>query len=243
MSYPSGPYPQQPSPGFPQANAVAPQPPTGGAGHPGYPGGVDPAAAAPGGGTTTTAAILAVVGGVAQLAYGLGTILRIPMLDYERGTILIPFVRLLAGGLMFVGGVVLVVGAIMLFTRKPVGRLLVMIGCGVIILVLLLDLVFELVRFLGELSITNIPGMLGVFAFPAATLVLVMLGATKRHLAIPRPNPRFVQPQLGQQQLGQPQPGQPQLGQPPQAGYPQPQPGPQPQPAYPQQQPSYPPRY
>lgn len=268
MSYPSGPYPQQPSAGFPQANAGVPQPPTGGqplpsggfpqqpgpglaqqpggpglaqpsgpglapqlGGGPGYPGGVDPAASPGGassGGTTRLAAILAVIGGVAQLGYGLGTILRIPVLDYERYTNIALILRLLIGALMLIGGIVLVVGAIMLFTRKPVGRLLVIIGSAVIILVLVIDTIFSVIQYPVVLSPVDLPSTLGQFAFPAATLVLAMLGATKRYLATPRPNPRFGQPQLGQPQAGYPQ-------QPP--GYPQ-------QPGFPQQQqPGYPPQY
>lgn len=255
QNYPSGQYPQAP-----------------GGGYPAYPGGVDPMQAPPpSGGTAITTAILAILGGLVQGFEGAAGLFGGASLAGDSSGMAhsAPVLLIIIGGVTFVAGILLLVGAIMMFVRKPVGRMLVIIGCGLTIATVLGTIAWTVIGLGGSPSMFL---LLTGTVFPILTLVLAILGSTKRYLAAPRQPqyagvPGMAQPGMGQPGMpgvspaGMPQPGLPPAGYPqpttpppgmPQPGYPQPTtppPGlpqagyPQPaQPGYPQppQQPGYP---
>ncbi|MFC9893131.1 hypothetical protein ACFVMC_05515 [Nocardia sp. NPDC127579] len=195
-----------------------------------YPGGYAMPPVKPGGGTAITAGVLASIGSLVHVVGGGYSLATLSVLADELGeietstldqlrtfTILTSSVGLLAGALLGVG-------AVTLFMRKPIGRILIASGCGLVIVMQLLSMTMMATMF-GDLdddgAIVAVAGVTGVIGmiFPIITLVLVLLPPTARWLAYqpaPAGNP-YGQPPMG---YGQPNP----YGQNPAAGF-APQPG------------------
>ncbi|PXX63060.1 hypothetical protein DFR70_106114 [Nocardia tenerifensis] len=223
--------------------------------YPQYPGGYQPypaypaATQAPSGATAITAGVLACVGAVGELFGGLADLaigiigwevfgLDGPLTSgwYHTFTIVLGVVGLVAAVLLGVGGVGL-------FSRKSFGRVLVAVGCAVVVVAGIVGLVLTqtMLDSYDSTSVISggIGGLLGLI-FPVATAILVLLPATSRWLAhtpamVPPPyyaNPGFpqgvpawpgvdAQPPVSAQQAGFPTP-QAGWGQPGAAGQPGP---------------------
>lgn len=217
-------YPQYPAPG-------APSP---------YPAQAAPAQRVSGA-TAIAAGVLAILGG---LWAGIAAVINMAMLDRLSGlgdfffvwTLITIVLRLVIMGL-------LIGGAIMMFMRKTSGRMLVIIGCGVVIVSSLADLIIAISAFGGGGRGAIAGGIIGIsfVVLPAIiTLVLSMLSMTVQWLKQGKPAPA---------QAGYPQPGGFGQGYPQSGGIPQsgglPQSGGFAQPGHPGQapyQPGQPPR-
>ncbi|WP_372661863.1 hypothetical protein [Amycolatopsis kentuckyensis] len=196
---PSGGFPAPPAPGQPAYPS-----PSGGfpgqqpyPGQPSYPGGFagQPYPAAPypatgygmqppqpNGATAIIAGILAVLGGLASLLGLIAGVIGIASLGFLHWL----FVVALVENLILVG--TLLPGGILLFLRKPVGRLLTIIGSGFAIFVQIATIVLDVVG-IGHYSAGLLPGFLGLLLTLApaiATLVLAIVKPTALWCA-PRP--------------------------------------------------------
>ncbi|MEV5835681.1 hypothetical protein [Nocardia sp. NPDC052112] len=205
-----------------------------------------PSAPAPGGGTAITAGVLASVGSAGQLLGGgfnivLGlTDLATDLAEYDSTGLFaqswLKTYLLVVGSIAVATAFLLGVGAVMMFTRRPLGRVLVVAGCAVVVIAGIAEYAITL-RYTtsggGAAEISGgIGGLFGLI-FPVATAVLALVPATMRWLDY-RPvtaAPRAMYP------YG---PAVPPAGYPsgpavPPAGYPS---GPTPYPPYPQYGPS-----
>ncbi|GAB2650725.1 hypothetical protein [Nocardia goodfellowii] len=163
-------------------------------GYPQYDGGYQPYATgpgwepAPGGGTAITAGVLAALGAVAQLISGAGVLglglVTSDVFDEEDG--LYAFV-LVSAGFSLLTGVLLGIGAVTLFLRKKIGRVLVAVACAIHILAQIVSFVVATTA-VGEYSGgadllgAGVGGLIAI-VFPIATLILVLLPSTARWLA------------------------------------------------------------
>lgn len=212
MNYPYGPYgqgvpgqPGQPQPGFPQ-QAGYPQPP--GFPPPGFPPqGFPPQGGyphqpygmpspEPSGVTGTIAAVLAALGAAAGLGGGLVAAIGIAATGTDSslsGGVYAVLIALILFNFVF--GLMIAVGAVLLFQRKMLGRWLVVGACALAILSSLIS--FGVTAAATSESYGSYAGS-GVFTlfgliFPIATLVLAMVPSTTAWIQA-RPNP--VAPQF-----------------------------------------------
>ncbi|MFD8500507.1 hypothetical protein [Amycolatopsis sp. NPDC059657] len=146
-----------------------------------------PPAPSPGGGTAITAAVLAILGGLVHLvgavagAVNLGSFVSVMSIVISVG------VNPILAGLLIGGG-------IMIFLRKPAGRLNVIIGASLAIAVYATAIVFGAVGVYAH-GIMPAAFVMLIAALPAvATVVLASLSSTARWLA---PRPVFPPPPYG----------------------------------------------
>jgi hypothetical protein len=192
-SAPSGGFPAQPAPGYPAPSgdfpAQQPYP-----GQPSYPGGfaAQPYPQAPypapgygmqppqpNGATAIIAGVLAVLGGLASLLGLITGAIGIAGLGFLHWLFIVALVE----NLILVG--TLLPGGILLFLRKPMGRLLTIIGSGFAIFVALATVVVDMVG-IGHYGAGLFPGFLGLLLtlVPAvATLVLAIVKPTAQWCA------------------------------------------------------------
>ncbi|WP_433523972.1 hypothetical protein ACQPZ2_01575 [Nocardia pseudovaccinii] len=150
-------------------------------------------APAPGGGTAITAGVLASIGSVGQLlGGGFNIVLGLTDLDlseYDSTGLLaqswIKTYLLVAGSIAVVTAFLLGVGAIMMFTRRQLGRVLVVAGCAVVVIAGITE--FAVTRHYttsggsaAEIG-GGIGGLIGLI-FPIATAVLALVPPTTRWL-------------------------------------------------------------
>jgi hypothetical protein len=233
---------------------------------PSYPsaGGYDPSYR-PSGGTALTAAGLAIPGGLFSLIFGfiaIGGVQAVNDHSGAPGALVAGIYVALIGG--FLSGILLLVGAGLIFGGKPVGRWLVAIGCVIVVACLIIFVAMVGANFSYLSDSTNdysdidaravttgaiVDGL--IFSIPAiATFILAVVPLSGRYLAH-RSNPGMVTPGAGfgyqapQQQMYGQQPGYPQQqgfppstpgGFPQQGGFQQPGSG-----GFPQQGGTYPP--
>ncbi|WP_326948982.1 hypothetical protein OG439_09395 [Amycolatopsis sp. NBC_01307] len=181
---PQGPYPgQQPYPGQPPYPGQQPYPAQQYPGQPGYPPpypqspyGMPPPK--PNGATAIIAGVLAVLGGLQNLV---GLIVGVVQLT---GAVSVhwTYYLYLVQELLLVG--TLLPGGILLFARKPIGRLLTIIGSGLAVLVTLVSVVLDVVG-LWQFS-AGIGGAYLGGAIVGLPLVLIPAAATLT-LAIVKP--------------------------------------------------------
>lgn len=180
-------FPQQPYQPVPQPYG-APVPPYGA---PVPPYGAPPpqGPTAPNGATAIIAGVLAGLGGAVNIvgggfmAIGLALISSDSTLDTGSGG----WGALVAVAMLnIVAGVVLSVGTVLLFLRKPVSRWIVAAGCGVSILSSLISLgiTSTLAGYAYRGSGTEVLGLI----FPVATLVLVLVPPTAAWINAKRPS-------------------------------------------------------
>ncbi|WP_069162011.1 hypothetical protein [Nocardia altamirensis] len=168
--------------------------------NPQYPGGYTPYPAnpvggsAPSGATAITAGVLAGVGAVSQL-FGGALNMVIGIVDFESligeydtsGLLGQSWFRtwaVVSGVVGVVTGVLLGVGTIALFKRKQFGRMLIVVGCAVAIMVGIAG--FAINQSVdSSWNSTLINGGSGLFSliFPIATAILLLVPATSRWLA------------------------------------------------------------
>ncbi|WP_433600564.1 hypothetical protein ACQPXH_01495 [Nocardia sp. CA-135953] len=152
-------------------------------------------APAPGGGTAITAGVLASIGGVGQLLGGgfnivLGlTDLARDLSEYDSTGLFaqswIKTYLLVAGSIAVVTAFLLGIGAIMMFTRRPLGRVLVVAGCAVVVIAGIAEYAVTLHYTTSGGGAAEIGGGIGgLFGliFPIATAVLALVPATTRWL-------------------------------------------------------------
>ncbi|MBN6034606.1 hypothetical protein [Amycolatopsis sp. 195334CR] len=161
----SGGYPAQP---YPQAP-------------PAYPGGMMPPPK-PSGGTAITAGVLAVLGAVWAL---ISLIASFILLAEFAGSI--PVMSYVGIGLVVVEALLLLVGGIMIFMKKPVGRWLVIAGCALVLISSLLTIVNTSMYVDGASGsgavVGGAVGVVVIVALPAIiTLVLAAVPPTGRYL-------------------------------------------------------------
>ncbi|MEV3903787.1 hypothetical protein AB0K11_15805 [Mycobacterium sp. NPDC050551] len=205
MSHPYGPYGQgYPQQGYPQQPGYPQQ---GYPQHNGYSGGyqyppVRPAG--PSGGTANAAAVLAGLGALAMLGFGLLLLAAVGSPDSDPAWGTTPsrssnagdVIFILVGVAVIVAGIMLAIGALTLFQRKMVGRWLVVAGCAIAILTSVLFMILFMALLSkadGEaaaagaiFAIYGGPIFLGV-AFPILTLVLALRPSTAAWIRA-RPN-------------------------------------------------------
>ncbi|MGC7097071.1 hypothetical protein ACPZ19_20555 [Amycolatopsis lurida] len=162
----SGGYPAQP---YPQAP-------------PAYPGGAMPAPK-PSGGTAITAGVLAVLGAIWAMISTVGSI--IVLTEFSSSLPVMSFVGI---GLVAVEALLLLVGGILMFMKKPAGRWMVIAGCALVLISTVLAIVNTsmLASEYGASSslVGGTVGAVVVLALPAiATLVLAAVPPTARYLA------------------------------------------------------------
>ncbi|WP_227997922.1 hypothetical protein [Nocardia australiensis] len=244
--------------------------------YPQYPGGYDPylTTAPPSGVTAIIAGVLAAIGSVGQL-FGGGSSIFVatamgPDLIGSDSTGLFgygwyPSYAVANGVFAIIAAILLGAGAVTLFGKKPLGRILIAAGCAIVVLAGLAGFVITLSlgAFSGAGLIgSGIGGVIGLL-FPIATVVLALVPATAKWLAYhqtagypqggqagypPPPPVPGGYPQVGppgypsQGPSGYPQPGQQAYPSAAPSGYPQAAPSPYPsQPsAYPAQPSAYP---
>ncbi|MEQ0559730.1 hypothetical protein ABJI51_11650 [Amycolatopsis sp. NEAU-NG30] len=161
--YPAQPYPGQPYPGQPYPA----QPP--------YPGGYGMQPPKPSGVTAIIAGVLAVLGGLLYLIGLVGGVVGIAS-GYTPGL----FILLSIQNLVLTG--TLLPGGILLFVRKPVGRILTIVGSSLAILLSVVSVVLSAVG----VGYFGVGGMRVGGAFLGLLLVLIPAGATLT-LAIVKP--------------------------------------------------------
>lgn len=157
------PYPQQ------QPYPAAPQP---------Y-GAPPPPASSPSGATGIIAGVLAALGGAANLVGGLLMVFGLAAIASEStaGTDNPYFTGLVAITMLnVVAGVILSVGAVLLFQRKAVSRWIVVAGCAVSIVSTMISL--GLPDTLGEYEYTGKGTDVFGVIFPIATIVLTLVPST-----------------------------------------------------------------
>ncbi|WP_329414485.1 hypothetical protein OG563_17725 [Nocardia vinacea] len=205
-------------------------------------------APAPGGGTGITAGVLASIGSAGQLLGGgfnivLGlTDLARDLSEYDSTGLFsqswIKTYLLVVGSIAVVTAFLLGVGAVMMFTRRPLGRVLVVAGCAVVVIAGIAGYAVTLHYTTSGGSAAEIGGGIGGLLgliFPITTAVLALVPPTTRWLNY---NP-VAAPSVARYPYG---PAVPTAGYPsgpavPPAGYPS-GPPPYPPPPYPQYGPS-----
>ncbi|MGW4487024.1 hypothetical protein ACWEOE_24645 [Amycolatopsis sp. NPDC004368] len=153
---------------------------------PAYPGGPGTMQQKPGGGTAITTAVLAILGGVVALIGVVGSIIGLTAL---RGDTVL-FVITLMVDLAMAG--LLIYGGIALLTHKPVGRMCVIIGCGVAIVFSIVSLILNAAGAgaLGDLGASGrylgagIAGAIIGLIPPIVTLVLAIVKPTQLWVGI-----------------------------------------------------------
>ncbi|MFI6026047.1 hypothetical protein [Amycolatopsis magusensis] len=176
MTQPNYPqYPQQPQ--YPQSGGYPAQPYP--AGPPGYPG-MQPK---PSGGTAITAGVLAVLGALWAL---ISLVASIVVLSEYGSLLAYSYIGL---GLTAIEAVLLLVGGILLFMKKPAGRWMVIVGCALVLLSYALGMVMTAVgtsgldSSVGGAVVGGAAAGLIIVAVPAiATLVLAAVPPTGRYL-------------------------------------------------------------
>ncbi|MFE0028600.1 hypothetical protein [Amycolatopsis sp. NPDC059021] len=195
MSYPQ--YPgQQPNQGQP---GVPPQyPPSGGYPVPGqqpaygqpYPGGYPqapgfvPPHQKPSGATAITAGVLAVLGGVYYLVSAVIQIVAV--FGYSR---YLPWLMLVTAFLYLVLAGLLLAGGILLFLKKPAGRMLSIIGSALAIAVVLIGFVLSLV---GLSALRHFSGSMVAGAGIVALVFVVIPATATLVLSLVRPTAVWV---------------------------------------------------
>jgi hypothetical protein len=169
QQYPGQPPYPPPSGGFPQQYPQAPYP------APGY--GMQPPK--PSGATAIIAGVLAVLGGLLYLVGLVGSVVALA----TSGSVYWQYFLYLVQDLLLAG--TLLPGGILLFLRKPIGRLLTIIGSGLAILVTLVSVVLGAIG-LRYLSGGGVGGVYLGGALFGLLLVLIPAGATLT-LAIVKP--------------------------------------------------------
>ncbi|WP_040685816.1 hypothetical protein [Nocardia vinacea] len=152
-------------------------------------------APAPGGGTAITAGVLASIGSAGQLLGGgfnivLGlTDLARDLSEYDSTGLFaqswIKTYLLVTGSIAVVTAFLLGVGAVMMFTRRPLGRVLVVAGCAVVVIAGITEYAVTLHYTTSGGSAAEIGGGIGgLFGliFPIATAVLALVPPTTRWL-------------------------------------------------------------
>lgn len=148
---------------YPQYSAAPPPPP-------------------PGGGTALTAAVLAIVGGVVHLIGAIAGVLNVGDFQSVLAIVISVGVNPVLAGLLLGGG-------IMIFLRKPAGRLAVIVGAALAITVYASAIVFGAV---GVYARGVLPAgfVMLIAALPAiATVVLASLSSTVRWLTARQDSP------------------------------------------------------
>ncbi|AXB45136.1 hypothetical protein [Amycolatopsis albispora] len=159
----SGGYPAQPYPAAPPA----------------YPGAMQPK---PSGGTAITAGVLAVLGALWGLFSAISTIVVLADFGGE-----LPVISMIGIGLIGVEAVLLLVGGILIFVKKPAGRWMVIAGCALalvssVLAIVNTSIVASEVGASGAV-VGGTMGMAVIVALPAiATLVLAAVPPTGRYL-------------------------------------------------------------
>ncbi|MFX0573267.1 hypothetical protein [Nocardia nepalensis] len=152
-------------------------------------------APAPGGGTAITAGVLASLGSVSQLlGGGMSIVLGVTdvvtdLADYDSTGLFAqhwfkPY-SVVTGVIAVIAAILLGVGAVMMFVRKPLGRVLVVAGCAVVVIAGIAGSVVTL-RYTtsggGAATIGGgISGLIGL-VFPIATAILALVPSTTRWL-------------------------------------------------------------
>lgn len=152
-------------------------------------------APAPGGGTAITAGVLASIGSAGQLLGGgfnivLGlTDLARDLAEYDSTGLFaqswIKAYLLVVGSIALVTAFLLGVGAVMMFTRRPLGRVLVVAGCAVVVIAGITEYAVTLHYTTSGGSAAEIGGGIGgLFGliFPITTAVLALVPPTTRWL-------------------------------------------------------------
>lgn len=152
-------------------------------------------APAPGGGTAISAGVLASIGSASQLLGGgmnivLGvTNLGTDLADYDSTGLFaqqwFKTYALVTGVIALITAILLGVGAVMMFTRKPLGLVLVVAGCAVVVIAGIAEYMVTL-RYTasggGAAAISGgVGGLIGL-VFPIATAVLALIAPTTRWL-------------------------------------------------------------
>jgi hypothetical protein len=167
--------------------------------NPGYPGG----RSAPSGGTAITAGVLAVLGGLWHLVGVIGGVITL-----SRGYVsVVSMIVGLGMNVVLVG--LLLSGGILLFVKKPAGRLLTIVGSAMAILLYVVSLVLAGAGLGGAGAVAAGGGIVVLlFCLPAiATLVLAIVQPTARWVAKPvsvTPPPGYGPPTGYPQQQGYP---------------------------------------
>lgn len=202
MNQPYGPYgqgfppqphhpppPGYPQPGYGQQPGYGAQPGYGqqpGYGYPGYPLAPPP----PSGTTAVSAAVLAGLGAFANLGASLLALFGLLGMaalanDPDYGGVDVPgtasalIVVLVLGSL--VCGVMLAVGTVLLLRRRMLGRWLVVVGCGIVLVQSLVGLMIESALSARYEYYQSGPGFTAVhLVFATITLVLVLLPSTTK---------------------------------------------------------------
>jgi hypothetical protein len=148
-------------------------------------------AARPSGVTAIFAGVLALLGGVWQL-FGVFWFGWFPTVG-----------NYLSKALGLAAGLSLVLGGVLLLTRKPAGRLLCVLGAGLVILVKLVIIVLDVVPPNGFYLRIGGPQLIPsefwrieqilLFVPPIVTIVLALLPATARWIRPPAPLPPYPQ--------------------------------------------------
>lgn len=199
MTYPPNPgqppYPGQPQypsqPGYPGQQPYPGQPPQVPSGQfpaqpypqaPYPPGPLQPQK--PSGGTAITAGVLAVLGGLLFLAFAVLAVVALFNFHYFLVLQIVGLVEyvVIAGTLL--------PGGILLFLHKPAGRMLTIVGSGVAILSILVNVVLNLAG-IGSINDAFSAGLIGGILFvvvPAvATMVLAIVKPTAAWCGVGRP--------------------------------------------------------
>lgn len=198
MTYPNSPFGQ----GFPgqpgdQQPLYTQQPPPPILGQPGYPGQQPPAQAPgePSGVTGTIAAVLAGLGALAGAAGGSAQFLNWTLstgLHNVSGRTHV--LEIVATVVTFASGLVLLTGSILLFQRKLIGRILVVVGCSLALLSGLGSFV-AITAFQDDYP--GAPGWSPVslvsLVFPITTIVLTLVPSTTAWIRA-KQNPAAAQP-------------------------------------------------
>jgi hypothetical protein len=195
----------------------------------GYPAQYPGAQPRPSGGTAITAGVLAVLGGLWHL---LGLVRSVA---YITGARAVPFDGIISAVLSAAVSGCLITGGILLFLKKPAGRLSTIIGSGLAILLYVASVVLPIASW-SAASLFGVPALL--FGGPAiATLVLAIVKPTARWVGQAEPVAPLTPPGYPPQQY----PGQ-QYSQPGQQYPPSPPYGQQQYPPSPPQGQQYPPQ-
>ncbi|HEY3707880.1 MAG TPA: hypothetical protein VGL64_00785 [Amycolatopsis sp.] len=159
--------------------------------YPGGPGSIQPPK--PGGGTAITAAVLAILGGIVAVISVIGSIAIIVGVSSHflvLGIVSL-VVSLAMAGLLLFGGITLIM-------HKPIGRLCVMIGCGLTIAYSVVSVILNLIGTRG-FSTGTIAVTYGSFGTilsilpPIATLILVIVKPTALWVGLGDPKPGIPQ--------------------------------------------------
>ncbi|MFI5610640.1 hypothetical protein [Amycolatopsis sp. NPDC051903] len=176
---------QQPAPyGQPQPFGQPGQP------FPAYPGGPGQLQQKPGGGTAITAAVLAILGGIVA---AIGAVSSAIGMAAFHGVFVLLIVSLIVDLAM---AVLLLWGAISLIMHKPLGRLLVIIGCSVAIAFTVVSLILSAIgttsfgasaEFLGYGVAAGLVSLIP----PVATLILAIVKPTKLWVGLDDAAPQY----------------------------------------------------